>query len=55
VGLVRDGDTVFASYYTSRVDRDYIWLLGMLSPSSVKMAKIDLPAMEALADLVVSR
>jgi hypothetical protein len=55
VGLIREGDTVYASYYTSRVDRDYAWLLGMLSPSTVKMAKIDLQAMETLADSVAAK
>jgi hypothetical protein len=50
VGLVRQGDIVYASYYTSPIDRDYAWLLGMLLPSAVRMAKIDLAAVEALAE-----
>jgi hypothetical protein len=50
VGLVLDGDTAYASYYTSPVNHDYVWILGMLSPSSVRMAQIDLKAMEALAN-----
>ncbi len=49
VGLVIDGDTAYASYYTSPIDHDYVWILGMLSPSAVRMAKIDLKAMETLA------
>jgi len=50
VGLVIDGDYAYASYYTSPLNHDYGWILGMFSPTSVRMAKIDLKAMEALAD-----
>ena len=50
VGLVVDGDTAYASYYTSPINHDYVWILGMLSPSEVRLAKIDLKAMEALAN-----
>jgi hypothetical protein len=50
VGLIVDGDLAYATYYTSRTDRDYPWVLGMLNPSAVMMAQIDLRAMEALAD-----
>ncbi len=50
VGLVIDGDTAYASYYTSPINHDYVWIIGMLSPSEVRMAKIDLKAMEALAN-----
>ncbi len=50
VGLAVDGDTAYASYYTSPIDHDYAWILGMLSPSSVRMAEIDLKQMEALAN-----
>ncbi|NPV87896.1 MAG: exo-alpha-sialidase [Anaerolineae bacterium] len=49
VGLVVQGNTAYASYYTSRIDRDYPWILGMLSPSAIRMAKIDLIAMEKKA------
>ena len=55
VGLVVNGDTAYATYYTSPIDRDYVWILGMLSPSSVKMAKIDLNAMETLANQTQAR
>jgi hypothetical protein len=54
-GLVIIGDTAYISYYTSRIDRDYAWILGMLSPSQIRMAKVDLKAMEALADQTPSR
>jgi len=49
-GLVIVGDTAYISYYTSPINHDYAWILGMLSPSQVRMAKVDLKALEALAD-----
>ena len=48
-GVLLDGDTAYISYYTSPIDHDYAWLLGMFSPSAVRMAKVDLSAMEELA------
>jgi hypothetical protein len=55
VGLVLVEDTAYASYYTSPINHDYAWILGMLSPSAVRMAKIDLPALEALANQTQAR
>ena len=49
-GVILDGDTAYVSYYTSPIEKDYSWILGMFSPSQVRMAKVDLRAMEALAD-----
>ena len=55
VGLVMAGDYAYASYYTSPINHDYGWILGMFSPTSVRMAKIDLHAMEALADQIEAK
>lgn len=49
-GVILDGDTAYISYYTSPTEKDYSWILGMLSPSHVRMAIVDLQALEALAD-----
>ena len=49
-GLVLDGDTAYISYYTSPISHDYAWILGMLTPSQVRMAKVDLRILEELAD-----
>jgi len=49
-GVILDGDMAYISYYTSPIEKDYSWILGMLSPSHVRMAKVDLQALEALAD-----
>jgi hypothetical protein len=54
-GVVIMGDTAYISYYTSLMDRDYAWILGMLTPSAVRMAKVDLVALESLANQVPSR
>ena len=50
VGLVMEGDVVYATYYTSPLEHVFAWLMGMFAPSEIRMAKIDLPAMEALAN-----
>ena len=55
VGLVVDGDTAYLSYYTNPLDRDYPWFIGMMLPTQVRMAQVDLPALEALADQTPAR
>ncbi|MFN2151957.1 MAG: hypothetical protein ACK2T5_10205 [Anaerolineales bacterium] len=54
VGLVMDGDRVFATYYTSPINHDFPWIMGMFSASEIRMAEIDIAAMEALADKTVA-
>ena len=49
-GLVLAGDTAYISYYTSPIDHDYAWILGMLMPSQVRMAQVDLKVLEELAN-----
>lgn len=55
VGLVMDDDYAYASYYTSPTNHDYAWIMGMFLPTEVRIAKIDLKAMAALADQTVSK
>jgi hypothetical protein len=40
---------LFASYYTSRIDRDYPWIEGMLNATEIRMATLDLEALVQLA------
>jgi hypothetical protein len=47
--VLRKGDLLI-SYYTSRVDRDYPWILGMLLPSEIRIARLPLSRLEALAE-----
>ena len=49
-GLVFRGDEVLVCYYTSDIRKEFIWFTGLLSPSSIRMAGIDLNAMVKKAD-----
>lgn len=48
-GIVVDDDSILISYYTSPPGRDWPWLMGMLSNSSIEMARIKIDALEKLA------
>jgi len=48
-GVVLRGPDLFVCYYTSPIDRDYPWILGMDSPSPIRMARIELGRLEAVA------
>lgn len=48
-GAVIRGEELFASYYTSDITRDWPWIVGMLRPSEIRMARIDLPSLSRLA------
>lgn len=54
-GAVRRGEDLFISYYTSPIDRDYPWILGMLSASDIRIAKVHLPTLAALGNPTTSR
>jgi hypothetical protein len=49
-GAVVEREEIVVSYYTSRSDRDYPWLLGMLLPSELRLARIPLLSIRPLAD-----
>lgn len=46
--VVRDG-FVWVDYYTSRIDRDFPWLLGMFLPSDVRVARFPVDSLLALS------
>lgn len=48
-GVVVEGNVMTASYYTSDISRDYAWLLGMLLPSEIRIARVDLDGVLRLA------
>jgi len=54
-GVIVMGDKAYISYYTSPINHDYAWILGMMSPSQVRMAAVDLKALEALANQTKAR
>jgi hypothetical protein len=47
-GVVVDPDSILISYYTSPPDRDWFWLMGMLSKSEIKVARIQTALLEGL-------
>ena len=47
---VFDGDEIVICYYTSPPNRDYPWLMGMLTNSSIEMVRFKTEALEKLAD-----
>jgi hypothetical protein len=51
-GVVLRDDNLYVSYYTNDVQRDPPWILGMVSPSAIRMARINLPSLEALGEAV---
>lgn len=49
-GVALAGGALFTDYYTSRTDRDPPWLLGMVLRSDIRLARIPLDALHAIAD-----
>jgi hypothetical protein len=49
-GVVLHEGALWVEWYTSRVDRDWPWLLGMFLPSEIRMGRIPLDALTALSD-----
>jgi hypothetical protein len=49
-GVVLQDGHLYADYYTSDIRRDYPWLLGMLLRSDIRMARVPLDALVALAE-----
>ena len=49
-GVVLRNGHVHLSYYTSRIDRDYPWLLGMFLPTDIRMARFPVAALQELSD-----
>jgi hypothetical protein len=50
-GVVQRGNELYVSYYTNEIDKDYPWIVGMISPSSIRLARVNLPSLEALGKL----
>lgn len=48
-GAVVLGDALYVCYYTSPIDRDYPWILGMFAAADIRMAKMSLRSLAALA------
>jgi hypothetical protein len=48
-GVVLHEGALYADYYTSRIDRDPPWLLGMILRSDIRMARVPLAALHRVA------
>ena len=46
-GVVVKDDVLYTCYYTSDIRRDPPWIIGMLDPSSIRMARVPMEALEA--------
>ena len=54
-GVVLQDNQAYICYYTSELQKDYPWIIGMLEPSRIHMAKVDLSKLEALAEELPAR
>jgi len=50
-GVVLNSTELYVSYYTSDITKDYPWILGMIADSDIRMAKVNLTALAARANL----
>lgn len=41
-GVALHAGCLYFSYYTSRIDRDVPWIIGMFNPTAIRMAKVEL-------------
>jgi len=48
-GVVLKDGALWASYYTSEIQRDYPWILGMILPTQIRMAHVPLERLAGLA------
>ncbi len=44
-GVVVKEDVLYTCYYTSDIRRDPVWIIGMLDPSSIRMARLPLASL----------
>ena len=51
--VIRDG-FAYISYYTSDIKRDWPWLMGMVSASDIRIAKVNLAGLEKAAVKLIS-
>jgi hypothetical protein len=54
-GVVEHEGSLYVSYYTSRVDRDWPWIYGMLARSDILMARVSAVSLSAAAQAAGAR
>lgn len=50
VGLVMKDGLLYATYYSSDITKDFVWLMGQLSPSNIRMARINLEILDSVSN-----
>jgi hypothetical protein len=50
-GVVQRDEDLYVCYYTSDIRKDYPWILGMLAPTHIRMARFPLARLTALEGL----
>jgi len=50
-GTVIKNNTLYFSYYTSDITKDYPWILGMFNPTSIRIGQLNLNILETFAHL----
>ncbi len=53
-GVAIQGGSLYISYYTNDPARDYPWIVGMLNPTRITLARLDLRRLETLATHLAS-
>jgi len=48
-GVVMKDGYVYICYYTSDIERDWPWIIGVIAPSDIRIAKINLSNLETVA------
>jgi hypothetical protein len=54
-GVVLHGGSLYADYYTSHIERDYPWLLGMILRTDIRMARVPLDDLQRVAEAHAGR
>lgn len=50
-GIVIQNDQAYISYYTSPLENDIPWILGVISKSQIRISQLDLNRLSSLADI----
>jgi hypothetical protein len=48
-GTVIKNDTLYFSYYTSDITKDYPWVMGMFHPTSIRIGRLNLNSLDKFA------
>ncbi len=48
-GVVMKDGYAYISYYTNDIEKDYTWVMGIISPTDIRIAKINLSKLEKVA------